>query len=125
MTSRVCPSCGAIVPRSVYREHRAKAHTRTGPNGWSDRDKAAHMRFARAVKQRDHHRCQQCGTNEQLVAHHIQSLAQGGTDNPTNGITLCTTCHRGGGHPSQTKPAAVTPHQVARARRVQDFSGVR
>lgn len=57
------------------------------------RDAAAHRRFAKAVKERDGHRCQRCGTTERLVAHHLRPLQEGGTHDPSNGIALCAACH--------------------------------
>lgn len=48
-----------------------------------------------AVFERDGHRCQECGSNEQLHAHHIVRWA----DEPSlrvvvnNGLTLCRKCH--------------------------------
>jgi 5-methylcytosine-specific restriction endonuclease McrA len=52
-------------------------------------------KWAREVKTRDNHKCQECGTTEDLEAHHIKSWA----DYPdlrldvSNGITLCHACH--------------------------------
>jgi len=57
------------------------------------RDAAAHRRFAKAVKERDGYRCQECGSTERLIAHHVIPLQEGGTHDPSNGITLCATCH--------------------------------
>jgi 5-methylcytosine-specific restriction endonuclease McrA len=57
------------------------------------RDAAAHRRFAKAVKERDGYRCRRCGTADALVAHHVKPLQEGGTHDPSNGITLCAACH--------------------------------
>lgn len=52
-------------------------------------------KWARAVKQRDSFTCQVCGSEEKLIAHHLNNYA----DNPDlrysleNGITLCRDCH--------------------------------
>ena len=52
-------------------------------------------KWAREVKDRDGYKCQECGTTEDLEAHHIKSWA----DYPNlrldvnNGITLCHACH--------------------------------
>src|SRR5215216_8097836 len=43
------------------------------------RDAAAHRRFAKAVKERDGYRCQECGSTERLIAHHVIPLQEGGT----------------------------------------------
>lgn len=53
------------------------------------------MRFARAVKNRDGYRCRRCGTQYgRLTAHHVKQLHEGGSDHPSNGITLCDDCHK-------------------------------
>jgi hypothetical protein len=49
--------------------------------------------FREKVLWRDGYRCQRCGTQGQLQAHHILPKAQGGTDTPANGVTLCQVCH--------------------------------
>jgi len=57
------------------------------------RDSAAHRRFAKAVKERDGYQCRRCGGTAGLVAHHVKPLQEGGTYDPSNGITLCAGCH--------------------------------
>jgi group II intron reverse transcriptase/maturase len=47
----------------------------------------------RQIIQRDGYACQQCGSTNQLEAHHILARHQGGTDDPLNLITLCDNCH--------------------------------
>jgi 5-methylcytosine-specific restriction endonuclease McrA len=42
---------------------------------------------------RDHFRCQECGYYKHLEVHHIIPKSKGGTDDPSNLITLCTRCH--------------------------------
>ena len=48
--------------------------------------------FAKAVLTRDRV-CQNCGSTELLQAHHIKHRADGGSDDLSNGITLCASCH--------------------------------
>lgn len=53
-----------------------------------------------AVKQRDGHRCCQCGANPNidhtvlLTVDHIIPHSRGGNDLPSNLRTLCLTCHK-------------------------------
>ena len=47
------------------------------------------------VLTRDKRTCQHCGKTEtRLEVHHIKFRNQGGTDNPSNLITLCSKCHK-------------------------------
>lgn len=46
-----------------------------------------------AVLSRDGHRCQRCGSADDLEAHHMLPEAYGGKDESSNGITLCQNCH--------------------------------
>ena len=78
-----------------------KPETPIRPAGSSDsassrvlrRDAAAHRRFAKKVKERDSYQCRSCGSTENLVAHHVRPLQEGGDHHPDNGITLCSKCH--------------------------------
>jgi 5-methylcytosine-specific restriction endonuclease McrA len=45
------------------------------------------------VKERDGHRCTECGETEGLVCHHIVRPQDGGTDESSNLTTLCRRCH--------------------------------
>lgn len=45
------------------------------------------------VKHRDGFRCVECGSTEDLLAHHIVPRALGGKDILSNGKTLCRKCH--------------------------------
>ena len=47
------------------------------------------------VLERDRHRCTRCGSEERLEVHHLIAVADGGTDDPHNLLTLCADCHRG------------------------------
>jgi 5-methylcytosine-specific restriction endonuclease McrA len=53
------------------------------------------MRFARAVKRRDRHRCVRCGSTEDLRAAHLVPVHKGGSDDISNGATLCRDCDKG------------------------------
>jgi hypothetical protein len=56
------------------------------PSDWED--------IRRRVVSRDGGRCQECGTSRHpLHVHHIESLSQGGSDDPSNLVTLCEDCH--------------------------------
>lgn len=49
-----------------------------------------------AILKRDCHTCQNCGKRKQkknLEVHHIIPRSKGGTDDPTNLVTLCVRCH--------------------------------
>jgi len=49
--------------------------------------------FRAKVLWRDKYKCQRCGTQDRLQAHHIQFKSRGGGNSPQNGITLCEKCH--------------------------------
>ena len=49
--------------------------------------------FRAKVLWRDCYTCQHCDTKEELNAHHIRRIIDGGTNIPKNGITLCRKCH--------------------------------
>jgi len=55
------------------------------PNDWEDR--------RQAVLERDNYRCQNCGAEENLVVHHIVSLSKGGSNELSNLVALCESCH--------------------------------
>ncbi|MBM3188812.1 MAG: hypothetical protein FJZ90_08840 [Chloroflexi bacterium] len=48
--------------------------------------------FSVIVRERDKV-CQHCGSTELLQAHHIEPRANGGSDDPSNGVALCAGCH--------------------------------
>lgn len=52
--------------------------------------------WARLVKERDENRCRYegCGATEELEAHHIIPVSQGGENTLDNGITLCREHHQ-------------------------------
>lgn len=45
------------------------------------------------ILERDHYRCQECGFFKHLEVHHIIHRSQGGSNDPSNLITLCRRCH--------------------------------
>jgi 5-methylcytosine-specific restriction endonuclease McrA len=47
------------------------------------------------VKERDNYKCTVCGSNEEIVAHHLNSydMFEEGRTDPENGLTLCRKCH--------------------------------
>jgi len=42
----------------------------------------------------DNYICQHCGLKDNLQAHHIKPKAKGGSNIVSNGITLCSSCHK-------------------------------
>jgi len=55
------------------------------PSNWSD--------ISRQARQRDGHKCGNCGSGYNLHVHHIVPLSKGGTNNLSNLRTLCSSCH--------------------------------
>ena len=45
------------------------------------------------IKKRDKRACKACGLRFNLTVHHIIPRKEGGSNDPTNLITLCTSCH--------------------------------
>lgn len=63
------------------------------------RNQRRHRKWSLAVRDRDKHSCQDCGTtNVRLEAHHIVSLKECINSelefDINNGITLCSKCHK-------------------------------
>jgi len=46
------------------------------------------------VLERDHWRCQNCGSMRRLQIHHREFRSHRGSDSEENLITLCDACHR-------------------------------
>lgn len=90
--------------RNVYYENGKKGGRPNTKNLTTEQEeeenKARHStdyeKWRDAVYQRDGYRCQQCGSDGKIEAHHIKSF----TEAPelrfdvSNGITLCPACHR-------------------------------
>ena len=53
----------------------------------------AYVQLRGQVLDRDHWRCQVCGSRQQLQVHHKELRSQCGSDSPENLITLCEQCH--------------------------------
>lgn len=72
---------------------RCALHRRDPNRSWStNRDHAAHKRFARAVKARAQGRCEVCGSTDGCQAHHRNGNVR---DNRLeNGLFVCTEHHR-------------------------------
>lgn len=51
------------------------------------------QRLRKEVLQRDGHQCANCGVESELEVHHIVPVGQGGTNEKTNLLTLCSGCH--------------------------------
>lgn len=47
----------------------------------------------RYVKARDGYKCRNCGSTYELEVHHRKPRSKGGTDRPSNLVTLCHECH--------------------------------
>jgi hypothetical protein len=96
---------GQEIRTASYSDFLGSCSMRDYPDDWE--------RKARAIKQRDDHTCQGCGTSprdfsdsesdgsprgcgddeSELHAHHIVPLGCGGSNAMSNLITLCETCH--------------------------------
>jgi 5-methylcytosine-specific restriction endonuclease McrA len=57
-------------------------------------EQAAYGRLRREILKRDHWRCQNCGSLQQLQIHHQELRSHSGSDVEDNLITLCKACHR-------------------------------
>ena len=55
-----------------------------------------HGQWANDVKERDNRTCRECGSNEQLHAHHLfpRSVFPELRYHLNNGVTLCAPCHK-------------------------------
>lgn len=47
----------------------------------------------RRVLERDGHRCVLCGSDGNLRVHHLRRVADGGSNDDKNLVTLCDDCH--------------------------------
>ena len=53
----------------------------------------SYKELCRQVMERDHWRCQVCGSTNNLQVHHRQFRSQQGPDEESNLITVCASCH--------------------------------
>ena len=56
-------------------------------------DSTSYRELHRQVLERDHWRCQMCGSMQNLQVHHQNFRSQLGGDEEQNLITLCSQCH--------------------------------
>ena len=94
-----CITCGATIGRgkSYCPAHLPVSRTAKARGNGTDR-----ARFRRAVLAAAGNRCQaatdgrRCHITDasQLEAHHLRALRDGGTNDPANGVALCTFHHR-------------------------------
>ena len=88
---RPCLGCGALIgkgSRCRRCDPKPKRYREKRGSGW------AQGRFRAAVLTRAGGRCERCGSTSRVEAHHIVSVAAGGTHDPSNGRVLCWRCHR-------------------------------
>lgn len=58
-------------------------------------DSAEWIRSRKESLSRDGHQCVNCGAQTNLEVHHVVPLSRGGTNKPTNLVTVCRSCHAG------------------------------
>jgi 5-methylcytosine-specific restriction endonuclease McrA len=54
----------------------------------------AYLEIRKEIFLRDHSKCRECGFQNHLQVHHIIPRSKGGSDDPSNLITLCNRCHQ-------------------------------
>jgi 5-methylcytosine-specific restriction endonuclease McrA len=98
-----CPAC--LERRAAELEEWKRVHgngplaTYNGPWPRTDLERrrgraaAATRKHRVGVFERDGHRCQICGSTENLVLDHIVPIAKGGGDEPSNLQALCWSCN--------------------------------
>lgn len=88
MTLRPCLTCGRLTPSGSYCP---KHQPLKRPSPSSSNRPSPHAR--KRVKERDGGRCQACGSTVGLRVHHRQQVAEGGSHDPSNLVTLCVIWH--------------------------------
>jgi 5-methylcytosine-specific restriction endonuclease McrA len=56
-------------------------------------DRESYLILHRQILDRDHWRCQSCGSMQNLQVHHLLYRSQTGGDVEENLVTLCAVCH--------------------------------
>jgi 5-methylcytosine-specific restriction endonuclease McrA len=90
---RILPIGKAIVEQGMFDTASLAAGQQLVGNAYQIPDYEGHD-FREKVLWRDGYQCQRCGSSDRLQAHHIHHRANGGSNTPHNGITLCETCHQ-------------------------------
>lgn len=77
----------------AFLEEQLREHQEHAPlvKWWRPRGKYDEVR--QYVLTRDHHRCRECGSTVGIEVHHITRRSMGGTDEPSNLVTLCRRHH--------------------------------
>lgn len=91
MPTRVCaqPGCPNLTRGTSYclEQH-----------GHRNRKRGNDPRLIAQIRERDGNTCARCGSTDRLAVHHLTRRADGGTDTPTNLLTLCHDCHQAEHH---------------------------
>jgi len=98
---RLCNSCGDKYPMAgrshgkcpdcmrTYERERARSRPQR-----LARNSARFKKLRELVRRRDGHACRRCGSTENLEAHHVKPLSEGGAAyDPANLLTICAACH--------------------------------
>ena len=90
MPVRPCLACGALIREGSY----CSQHKGTGAPGstWQWR------KVRELVLARDGGRCRVCGETRGLEVHHVTQVRDGGSDRPSNLVTVCAAHHERGGN---------------------------
>lgn len=65
------------------------------------------------ILERDNNKCNKCGRSELLDVHHIVYRSAGGTNEPSNLLTLCAVCHA-----EEHKGESIYPIMALRIKRI-------
>jgi 5-methylcytosine-specific restriction endonuclease McrA len=86
------PAVLSGIKRRRYRCPKCRALHKTNKHHSRARGKLTYQ-LRDAIYKNDGHRCVKCGSNKQLTIDHIQPIAVGGTNCPSNLQTLCNRCN--------------------------------
>ncbi|HPF71954.1 MAG TPA: HNH endonuclease, partial [Candidatus Krumholzibacteria bacterium] len=97
--AHLCPQCGTmdVDGRPVTRDEAERLQCDAAIAAPSGRNTTTiPPRTRRQVLARDRHRCQSpgCHRRHYLEVHHVTPRARGGTNEASNLVTLCASCHR-------------------------------